>query len=89
MESSEPAEKGDTVLGWIVIVLIAMLVVAWGLLAFALVRDVPRAWHYGALPDTPGESVYSSNPTPDATTPPPQIAPLPEAQPKSKTGGRP
>ena len=94
MNTTQSPAKGDGVWSWIVIILVAALVVAWGLVAFMLVRDVPRTWHRGALPDTPSESIYSTSPAPDAANPPPQIQPLPEAKPKQAaptkdTGGRP
>ena len=89
MDTSDPVDKGDPLWSWIVVLLVAALVVAWGLVAFTLVRDVPRTWHHGALPDTPSESIYSTNPTPDAANPPRQILPLPEAKPKKDAGGGP
>jgi hypothetical protein len=90
MNTNESTTRGAGAWGWVVIVLVSALVVAWGLAAYVLVRDVPRTWHRGSLPDTPGESIYSTAPAPATATAPLQIPPLPEAQPKpTATGGRP
>jgi hypothetical protein len=66
---------------WVVILLASALIVGWGLLIYTLVKDAPRQWDFGALPDVPAQSIYSSAPTPQPETPPRQIAPLPEAKP--------
>jgi hypothetical protein len=88
MEPSEKIETPARWWGWLVVILVCALVVAWGLVNFFLVKDGPRTWHFGTLPDAPSESIYSSRETPEAANPPRQIPPLPEAQPK-KTGGGP
>ncbi len=74
---------------WALLVLFCAAIVTWGLLNFALVRDAPRHWDTRALPDVPGESVYSTS-QPSAGEPAPlQVQPLPEAKPATKPGGRP
>ena len=84
----EPSEsRAGVAWGWVVVILVAALVIAWGLLAFVLVPDVPRTWHMGALPDAPGESVYSTNPPPREAAPPPQIPPETEKLQPQGTGG--
>jgi len=88
MESSQETERNGWVWGWIVAILVAALVVGWGLLSFFTVRDEPRTWHFGVLPDAPGQSIYSTRESPDAAGPvPTQIPALPEARPKSAPGG--
>jgi hypothetical protein len=89
MEPNEQVERAGRGWGWLIVILVAALVAAWGLLSFARVPDVPRTWRYGAPPDAPGESVYSSNPTPREAAPPVQMAPLPEARPAAGSGGAP
>jgi hypothetical protein len=75
--------------GWLVVILISALIIGWGLLNFAIIKDPPRTWHFGALPDAPGQSIYSTQEPPSAATAPPQIPPLPEAKPREKSGGAP
>jgi hypothetical protein len=93
MNTTENKASGDNLWGWVIIVLVAALVAMWGLAAFVFVRDVPRTWNRGALPDTPSESIYSTSPAPVTATVPQQIHPLPEAKPKqtvtaTASGGR-
>ena len=66
---------------WFLVALLAGLVLAWGLFCFKLVKDGPRRWNFGELPDAPSQSVYSTQePSPNAA-PPPQSPQLPEAEP--------
>jgi hypothetical protein len=46
---------------WIIIVLFAAAIVGYGLVVYHLVDDAPRAWNFGQLPDTPAESIYSTD----------------------------
>ena len=71
---------------WIIILVASALIVGWGLLIHALVKDAPRQWDFGTLPDVPAQSIYSSAPTPQSATPPRQISPLPEARPWQRPG---
>jgi hypothetical protein len=71
---------------WVLILVASALIVGWGLLIHALVKDGPRQWDFDALPDVPAQSIYSSAPTPEAEAPPRQIAPLPEAKPWKRPG---
>lgn len=65
--------------GWIVLALICLGLLAWGLVIFRFVPDVPRLWDFGASPDVPGESIYATQATPRAASAPAQLTPLPEA----------
>jgi hypothetical protein len=67
--------------GWAVIALLCAAIVAWGLANYLLIGDSPRQWDFQDRPDAPGSSIYSARPTPLGASPPPQIAPLPEARP--------
>jgi hypothetical protein len=71
--------------GWIVLIVLCSAIVAWGLVAYFTIRDRPRAWDFGVLPDAPGESVYSTQKAPDQLGASTQVAPLPEARPKERT----
>jgi hypothetical protein len=48
----------------------------------AWVKDGPRRWNYGTLPDAPSQSIYSTEAASENTIPPRQVAPLPEAKPR-------
>jgi hypothetical protein len=69
------------------VVALSAAVLSWGMVLHAIVRDEPRQWDFGALPDVPGQSVYSTatppagGPTGPAGKAPLQMAPLPEARP--------
>jgi len=72
--------------GWLILLAMCAALVGWGILNYALVRDRPREWDFGVLRDAPGQSVYSTQPTPAAAkSPPRQILPLPEAKPRTAT----
>ena len=79
----EEEEKREVSAGWswLMVMALASLIIAWGAFCFLLVRDGPRQWDFGALTDTPSQSIYSSEQTPEKAAPPPQVAPLPEARP--------
>jgi hypothetical protein len=70
---------------WAIVVGLALVLVAAGLLTRAFVRDVPRAWDLGAFPDVPGQSPYAIQVLPDGV--PRQMAPLPEAHPPAAPEG--
>jgi hypothetical protein len=81
---NEYEEKREISSGWswFLVVALAGLIIAWGLFCFVLIKDGPRRWNFGALPDTPGQSIYSSKQAPEEAAPPRQVAPLPEARPR-------
>jgi hypothetical protein len=66
---------------WMIVIVFSAAIVVFGLLVYAIVEDAPRRWDFGALPDTPAESVYSTYAPPPGAAPSRQIAPLPEAEP--------
>lgn len=70
-------------LGWGILILVAISLVAWCMLLMMIIPDTPRQWNFGELPDVPAQSVYSTLPppkTPDLKAVPQNIPPLPEAQ---------
>ena len=73
--------------GWWTVVLICACLAAWGLVQYATIRDVPRQWDFGALPDAPGQSVYSSSRPVQGAVVPPQIQPLPGPSTRSAAAG--
>lgn len=73
--------------GWVLVVMLSASLVGFGWLVYLIVPDGPRHWDFGQLPDTPAESIYSTE-TPGATARPRrQLFRLPEALP-DKPGAR-
>ncbi len=61
--------------GWVLILAATAYVLAWGLLAWHFIPNVRREWDFGAMPDTPGESIFSTE-LPERIWPaPPQLRP--------------
>ena len=75
--------------GWAIIVAQCLALIGWGLANYALVKDAPRQWDYGALPQTPASSVYTTTQPPAAVPPQRQMAPLPGAKPLPVPEGKP
>jgi hypothetical protein len=66
---------------WLFLILFSIFILGWGMLLMCMVMDAPREWSFGVLPDTPGESIYSTVvPAPSAGCNV-QVAPLPGALP--------
>ena len=91
MVEAEEYRKIGPVRAWLILFLLAALVVGYGVLNYELVRERPRAWDFGALPQTPSESPYTSVSPPAQTPAPRQMPRLPEAttQGDSNRGGLP
>ena len=72
--SEEEERQGTHALrGWIIVSAIALAFVIYGLFAFFVIGDnQPPDWDFGAVKDTPGESVYSTYPYRDRTEEPEQ-----------------
>jgi hypothetical protein len=66
------------IMGWVLLVIFSALVMGWGMFIHMMVPDIPRTWDFGALPDTPGISVYSTIVPVSKEPPPRQLEPLPE-----------
>lgn len=67
--------------GWWLVMVLCLAIVVVGLLIYKSIPDAPRDWDFGALPDAPGQSVYSTQATPLTATPTRQLPMLPEARP--------
>ena len=50
---------------WAIIGVFCALIIAWGLVNWALIKDGPRDWDFGALPDAPSASIYSTEQAPE------------------------
>ena len=57
----------------------ALFVFVFGMSVHHRIPDTEHEWNFGALPDTPGESVYSTMPPPTGQPVPKQVRPLPDA----------
>ncbi len=76
-------------LSWALIVLLTAAVISWCMFIMMMVEDRPRTWDFGALPDVPAESVYSTRPGVPPFDPkqfPLQMPKLPEAKRTPKPG---
>lgn len=66
---------------WVIVTLFSLSIVLFGLLVYHIIPDGPRHWDLGQLPDTPGESVFSTETPSRRAVVPRQMPMLPEAQP--------
>ncbi|MCX5770859.1 MAG: hypothetical protein NTZ09_11390 [Candidatus Hydrogenedentes bacterium] len=84
LEHYEEYERFPQWLGWLLVVALAGCVVGWALVLHMTIPELPRTWDFGATPDVPAESIYSSYPPPQPQPLPPyQVQPLPEGTPWS------
>ncbi len=59
----EEQQRTPALRGWIIVSAIALAFVLYGFFAFFVIGDnQPADWDFGAVKDTPGESVYSTYP---------------------------
>lgn len=62
-EGKNEAESGGKIKSWTIIFLIIAFILIYGSIVFLTVGDKgPPEWGFGALPDVPGESPYSTEP---------------------------
>jgi hypothetical protein len=83
MRTHEEHRDIPQALSWALLILLTAGVVTWCMFIMMMVEDPPHQWDFGALPDVPGQSVYSTQPgTPpfDPKNPPRQMPKLPEAK---------
>jgi hypothetical protein len=79
---------------WVIVIVFSASIMAFGWLVYLIIPERPRQWDFGQLPDTPAESVYSTDQPDLARKSPRQIHALPEARPlqpgagPQKSGGR-
>ena len=88
MVDEEETREVSALGAWIFVVALCALLVGWGLVNYALVREVPRQWDFGVQPDTPGQSASSTAQPPSPTSVPAQILRLPEAATQPASGLR-
>ena len=83
-EPYEEYEHFPQWLGWLLIIALSDAVIGWAMVLHLSIPDLPRRWDFGAVPDVPAESIYSTYPSPPPLSeqpPPQQVPPLPEGEP--------
>jgi hypothetical protein len=58
---------------WLIVLVLAALTLGWAMVTHMAVPDVERHWDFDVLPDTPGISPYSTQPSPEVGPVPPQV----------------
>jgi len=83
MHEHEEHREIPQALSWALVIVLTACVVSWCMFLMMMVEDRPREWDFGALPDVPAQSIYSTQPgiPPfDPKNPPQQMPKLPEAK---------
>ncbi len=65
---------------WIFLILFCSIILGWGMFVEMMVMTEEPHWDFGQLPDTPGESIYSTLLPPLDVNVPYQIQHIPDAQ---------
>lgn len=65
---------------WVILIAFCALILGWGMFVEMMIMDRPSQWDFGQLPDTPGESAYSTAAPPSDVNIPYQIQRIPDAQ---------
>jgi len=82
MESSPHNNGSSNFRSWAILITFCVIIIVWGIINFLTIKDKPRQWDFGVLPDTPSESIYSTSRPANKLSvapAPQQIIPLPEA----------
>jgi hypothetical protein len=59
-KGSETVEKIKT---WLIVLLMVVGILGYGIVVYVTIGDKgPPGWNYGAIPDVPGESPFSTEP---------------------------
>jgi hypothetical protein len=66
---------------WALMLLLCLSLIGWAFFNYLLVRNAPRQWDYGAVPEAPASSIYTTNRPPAEPSPQNQIEPLPNRRP--------
>ena len=88
MKEYEENREISSIWSWALVVICCAFILAWGGMNYALVKDGPREWNFGTLPDAPSQSVYSTEQAPEKAIAPRQVEPLPEAKPRKSAPGQ-
>jgi hypothetical protein len=71
--------------GWVILISFAATILISGMIFHMSIKEVPREWDFGALPDTPAKSIYSTREPRETNSVQLQITPLPEGVPGQDT----
>lgn len=63
--------------GWFLLIFLSGILIGWGMLLMCVIQDRPRQWHFGAKPQIPAESVYSTSRAAQEANVPRQIEQVP------------
>ena len=64
---------------WVFLIVFSASIMCWGMFVEMIVSVGPSRWDFGALPDTPSQSVYSTASPPSDVNVPYQIHRIPDA----------
>jgi hypothetical protein len=65
---------------WVILIVFSAIIMGWGMFVEMIVMTPPPQWDFGVLPDTPGQSQYSTAAPPPDINVPYQIQRLPDVQ---------
>jgi hypothetical protein len=74
---------------WLLIIAFSAAIAGYGWLVYSIIPDAPRQWDFGQLPDTPAESIYSTEEPSPSVLPKRQLPKLPEALPEKPKASQP
>lgn len=81
----EEYKAAKPIWGWIIVIVLSILTLGWGMITHMAVPDVERHWDFGAVPDAPGQSAFSTVAPPRERLVPPQIESPLESPPAART----
>lgn len=62
-------KRGMVLTGWLFVLGLALAFLVYGLFMYFTVGDKgPPGWDFGDVPDTPGQSIYSTSPEPSGNS---------------------
>ena len=65
---------------WVILIAFSALILGWGMFVEMMIEERPPQWDFGALPDTPSQSAYSTVLPPSEVNVPYQMPRIPDAQ---------
>ncbi len=65
---------------WVILIAFSALILGWGMFLEMMIEERPPQWDFGALPDAPSQSAYSTVLPPSDVNVPYQMQRIPDAQ---------
>jgi uncharacterized iron-regulated membrane protein len=81
MREYEEYHELSALWGWVLMLLLCLSLIGWALFNYSRVKDRQRQWDYGAVPEAPAGSVFTTSQPAAGPTVQQQIEPLPNKQP--------